>query len=422
MNTKTFYALAAAAVVALGAAFWINSANAPVSEESAKDKPLAAGLRDELNQVDALSLGGAAGKTYVSLKRNGDGWQVGERANYPADVAKLREYLYKLADAKVLDAKTANPKRYAELGVEDTGAADAKSILVTLGGLKQPFKLIIGLYNGQGGGGTFVRRDGDAQSLLASGNLLAEKDPAAWIRHDLIDIDSAKIKEVRLTGIDGKTLRVYKDQASDDNFKVADVPKGRELVSDFVANGLGSGLSNLRADDVAAAKDAAASEQIYKARYLGFDGLVVEVTAWEKDGKSRARFAVSTDAAQLDAAVGSAQAKDKAAYDTAVAAAKLKVVEAKGGDAAVAKAESEVAKPAFVADPAKDRSERIAAVNKAAEELNKRLQGWTYTVPQYAYSNFHKNLDELLKPLEAKPAAGAKGGKPAPPLLPAKQS
>ena len=355
-------------------------------------------------------------------------------------MAKLREYLYKLADAKVLDAKTANPKRYAELGVEDAGAADAKSILVTLGGLKQPFKLIVGLYNGQGGGGTFVRRDGDAQSLLASGNLLVEKDAAAWIRHDVIDVDSAKIKEVRLTGLDGKTLRIYKDQASDDNFKVADVPKGRELVSDFVANGLGSGLSNLRADDVAAAKDVPAPEDVlarvqnsagrivdqtaaaaYKARYLAFDGIVVDVIAWEKEGKSRAQFAVSTDAAQLDAAVSSAQAKDKAAYDTAVAAAKLKVVEAKGDDAAIAKAESEVAKPASFADPAKDRSERIAATNKAAEELNKRLQGWTYTVPQYAYSNFHKNLDELLKPLETKPAAGVKGGKPAPPLLPTKQ-
>jgi hypothetical protein len=410
--------LAAAAVVALGAAIWINLANAPVSEESAKDKPLLPGLRDDLNKIDAFGLSGAAGKTYVTLKRNGEGWQVAEKSNYPADMGKLREYLYKLSDAQVLDTKTTNPKRYVDLGVEDPIDPNAKSVLVTLGGLQGPLKLIVGLYNGQGGGGTFVRREGEAQSLLASGNLLAEKDAAAWIRHDVIDVDAAKIKEVRLIGLDGKTLHVYKDQASEGSFKVSEVPKGRELASDFVANGLGSGLSNLRADDIVAAKDAAPPEKTYKAHYLGFDGLVVDVTAWETDGKSRAQFAVVNDAAQLDIGVAAAQAKDKATYDTAVAAAKLKVVEAKGDDAAIAKAEADVPKPASLVDPAKDRADKIATANKAAEDLNKKLQGWVYTLPQYAFSNFHKTMDELLKPLETKQTAGAKGDKPKAPILP----
>jgi len=416
MNAKTLSTLAVAAAVALGAAIWINWANAPVSEESAKDKPLLPGLSDALNKVDAFGLSGAAGKPLVTLKRSGDGWQVAERSNYPADLGKLREYLYKLADAKVLDSKTANPKRYADLGVEDPIDPNAKSLLVTLGGLKEAPRLILGLYNGQGGGGTFVRREGEAQSLLASGNLLAEKDPAAWIRHDLLDVDAAKIKTVELTGLDGKILRVYKDQAGDSNFKIADVPKGREPASDFVANSLGTGLSNLRADDVAATKDAPAPDKVYKAHYFGFDGLIVDVTAWEADGKSRAQFAASVDAAQLDAGIAAAQARDKAVYETVVAAAKLKVVEAKGDDAAIAKAEADVPKSASIADPAKDRADRIAAVNKAAEDLNKKLQGWTYTVPPYIFSNFHRNLDELLKPLESKSTPA----KPTAPILPAK--
>jgi hypothetical protein len=440
MNTKTLSALAVAAVVAVGAATWINSANAPVSDETTKDKPLFAGLRDDLNKVDAFTLAGAGGNAGVALKRTGDGWEVAQRAGYPADVGKLREYLYKLADAKVLDTKTSNPKLYAELGVENPGDKDAKSVLVTLGGLKDPAKLIVGLFDGKGGGGTFVRRDGEAQSLLASGNLLAEKNPAAWIRKDLLDIDSARIKQVELTGIDGKTLRAYKEQSGDNNLRVADVPKGRELSSDFVANSLGAGLSNLRADDVAAAPaekcgpgsplldshdpggaqmcNAPTIDKPNKARYLGFNGLVVEVKAWEFDGKPYAQFAASIDETQRDADIVAAQAKDKATYDTAVAAAKLKVVEAKGDDAAMAKAEAGVPKPASLADPAKDRADRIAALSKAVEDLNKNLQGWTFTLPLYEFTNFHKNMDELLKPLPTKQAAGAKGGKPAPPLIP----
>jgi hypothetical protein len=420
MNTKTLSALAAAAVIALGAAIWINTANAPASEESAKDKPLLPGLRDELNKVDGFALSGAGGKPLLTLKRNGDDWRVAERADYPADMNKLREYLYKLADAKVLDTKTSNPKRYAELGVEDPIDPNAKSMQVALDGLKEIPKLIVGLYNGQGGGGTFVRREGEAQSLLVSGNLLAEKDPAAWIRHDLLDVDAAKIKEIRLTGLDGKTLRVYKDQASDGNFKIADLPKGREPASDFVANGLGSALSSLRADDVAAAKDAPAPDKVYKAHYLGFDGIVVDVTAWEAGGKPHVQFAASSDTAQLDAGITAAQARSKAAYETAVTTAKLKVIEAKGDDAAIAKAEAAVAKPASLADPAKDRADAIATANKAAEDLNAKLQGWTYTVAPYAFSNFHKNIDELLQPLETTPAAGAKPAKPTAPVLPTK--
>ena len=39
--------------------------------------------------------------------------------------------------------------------------------------------------------------------------------------------------------------------------------------------------------------DAPAPDKPLKARYATFDGLVVDVTAWEKDGKDYATFAAS---------------------------------------------------------------------------------------------------------------------------------
>lgn len=374
MNVKTLSVLASAAVVALIAAIWINVANAPVSEESAKDKPLLPGLSNSLNNIDGVTLSGAGGKALVTLKRSGAGWEVAEKSNYPADLGKLREYLYKLADAKVLDTKTASPKRYPDLDVEDPIDPKAKSVLVAINGVKELPKLIVGLYNGQGGGGTFVRREGEAQSLLASGNLLAEKDPSAWIRHDLLDIDAAKIKEVKLTGLDGKTLAVHKNKPEDTNFSVDDVPKGREPASEFVANALGSGLSSLRADDVASAKDMPAPDKVYKAQYVCFDGLRVQVVAWEADGKAHAQFSASVD-----------------------------------GEGANAPS----------ADAAKS-AQGSGTAKATADDINSRLGAWTYTVPPYMFSNFHKTMDELLKPVETKSAAGAKGAKSAVPILPSK--
>jgi hypothetical protein len=424
MNAKTLYALAAVAVIALIAAYLLSSANRPlINEGGLQGQPLLPGLRDRINEVDAITLSGAGNKALTTLKRADDGWHIVEKSNYPADLTKLREFLLKLADANVIEQKTANPKRYEDLGVgdvekcgqgrplldpRDQGGSQKCGILVTLGGLKQPTKLILGLYNGAGGGGTFVRRDGEVQSLLASGNLLAEKDPAGWIKHDLIDIDSNRIKEVVLTSPDGKVLRVGKDQSIDNSFKIADVPKGREPASDFVANSVGSGLASLRADDVVAAKDSAPQAKVYKVRYLAFGGTRIDVIAWDAAGKSQMQLVASNDEAQLDANIAAEQAKAKAAYETAVAAAKLKVVEAKGDDAAIAKAEADVAKPPSLVDPSKDRAERQAAATKVIEDLNKTFGGWTFSVPAYEFANFSKTMDDMLKPLEQKPAAGAK--------------
>lgn len=411
MNAKTLQLLIVAALLALVAAVWISIGNQPESEGSEKaDTVVFPHLRDQLNDVDSIALSGGGNKPLVTLKRAGDGWHVAERAGYAADVAKLREFVIKLADATLIEAKTSNPKRYADLGVEDTAAADAKGIHVALSGVKDPVKLVVGLFNGGGGGGTFVRRDGDAQSLLVKGNLLVEKDPAAWIRKDLANVDAERIKEVAITGIDGKVLRIYKDTTSDANFKIADVPKGREVASDFVANSLGSGLSNLRIDDVAAAKDATPPEKAFKIRYLAFGGLVVDVTAWNAGGKNAIQLVASNDAAQLDADISAGQAKAKAAYDTEVAAAKLKVVEAKGDDAAIAKAEADVAKPPSLVDAGKDAAQRREVAAKVVDDLNKTFAGWTFFVPAYEFANFNKGIEELLKPLPAsgKPAPGLK--------------
>jgi len=410
MNAKTFRLLVAAAVLALIAAIWTNIGNRPASEESeSANVALFPHLRDQVNDVASITIAGAGNKPFVTLKRANDGWQVGERGGYAADVGKLREFLLKLADATVIETKTSNPKRYTELGIEDTSAADAKGVLVTLAGVKDPVKLIIGLFNGGGGGGTFVRRDGEAQSLLAKGNLLAEKDPAAWIKHDLASVDADRIKQVSITGIDGKVLRVYKDTTADVNFKIADVPKGREPASEYVANSLGSGLSNLRIDDVASAKDVPAPEKAFKIHYLAFGGLAVDVTAWDANGKNAAQFVASNDPAQLDSDIVAGQAKAKAAYETEVATAKLKVVEAKGDDAAIAKAEADIVKPPSLVDAGKDAAQRREAAEKVVADLNRKFGGSTFFVPAYEFANFNKGMEELLKPLPGKTAAPAPG-------------
>jgi len=429
MKAKTLYSLIAAALIALIAAWWVSSAQKPASETAGNPSQLLPGFREQINDVDTITLSGAESKILATLKRGSTGWTIAEKSGYPADLTKLREFLLKLADAAVLEQKTANPKLYATLGVTDVKEKEAAGVLVVLVGQKLPVRLVIGNFNGGGGGGTFVRRDGEAQALLVKGNLSVEKTAAGWEKKDLADIAAARLKQIILTGTDGKVLKVYKDQAGDANFKVADVPKGREVSSDFVANALGSMLAGLRADDVFAAKDMAPAEKVYKAKYLAFDGLNVDAVGWVKDGKDYAQFSATLDDAAAAASIDAEQARAKAEYEagkkdaTPKAAEKTDAADKKpdGATADAKPASIEPPAPLAVTDPAKDKAERLKTLHDEVAALNKTFSGWTFVLPAYKFGNIDKGMDDMLKPLESKTGKPA-AGKPAtakPPANPA---
>ena len=200
-------------------------------------------------------------------------------------------------------------------------------------------------------------------------------------------------------------MRVAKYAEGDANFKLADVPKGREAGSDFTVNGLASTLGRPAFDDVVPAKDAPPGDTVLQARFATFDGLVVDVTAWEKDGKDYARF-TPRSTAQAEKSIAAAQAKAKADSRRARPAS---AKDAKTDDAPI--------KP-----PRSAIRPRIATEARCAQQGSRRPQrgfkDWTYVLPPYKYANMDKKLDDLLKPVEdkkpveaASTAASAKAGK-----------
>jgi len=397
MNQKTLIGLAIAALVAIAVAFALHRSNAPRSEGGGETSDaLVPELRDHVNDVSKVIVTGADGKTIATLARGADGWTVAEKNGYPVETGKLRAFLLKLADAKKLEEKTSNKDKYATLGVEDVATKDAKGLQVELVGLAQPVRLIVGIANPRGGG-TFVRRFGENPSWLASGVLTVEKGAVDWLRKDLVDIAATRVASVTLTHADGRIVRLSKDAESDANFKLADVPKGREPAADYTLNGPASSLAGLRFDDALTVKDAPADDKATKARLVLFDGIVVDVTAWEKDGKGLAQFVATVDPAQADKGIVAAQAKAKAEFEAASASTPATPKDAKVVD--------EPIKPLAVSDPAKDRDNRLAAVNKEVADLNARFNGWTYVVPAYKYAGINRSTDDLLKPLEAPKAA-----------------
>jgi hypothetical protein len=421
MNQKTLIGLAVAALVAIVVAFAVNRSNRPQSEAGGEKETayFVPALKDHVNDVDKVVITGAESRPVATLTRGASGWSIAEKNGFAADTGKLREFLLKLADAKLVEQKTSNKDKYATLGVEDVAGKDAKGVEIELGGLQKPVKVIIG--NGNQHGGTFVRRAGEAESWLASGAIAVDKKSDSWLRKDLADVPASRIAWLTIKPADGKLISLEKKAEGDANFQLAELPKGREAGSDYALNGPASFLGGLRFDDVIPAKDAVPGNKALKASYATFDGLVVDITAWEKDGKDYAQLVASTDHNRAVHRIEAEQEKVANAYKTRTSTVNSAQPPADASTTADGTKPTGVAKdvvaPPEVADAAKDREDKLIALDKEAADLNARFKDWTFVLPPYKYAAINKAPDDFLKPLEDKNAAKKEGAaaKKAPP-------
>lgn len=377
LNQKLLFGLAGAALLTICAAAWVAVSRQPAAEPVNTDYALP-GLSGQINAVKSIAIVGAETKTLVTLDNGEQGWTVREKGAYPADTGKLRELLLNLADAKLLEAKTSNPERYAELGVEDPHHKDAKGVLVKLEGGNPPLALIVGNTSSHGGG-TFVRRPAEAQSWLASGQFGVEREPAQWLNTALTDIAGDRIAEVVLTPAGGQPLRLVKTQRSDVDFKVENLPAGRELIAPGIANTLASTLAGLNLEDVATATETPAEPITNQAMFRAFDGLTIQVLAWQQDGKAWARFEVAFDEAAAEQALRAEAGKP----------------EAEDGN----KSDGKRSDSLTPASAEQQRRQRLDGLRNEAAQLRLRFVGRRFALPGYRYANLTKSLDDLLKPV-----------------------
>ncbi len=394
MKRRSLAGVAIVTLIALIAAVSIHRSQQANSDVTSSADLLLPQLAGHLNEVSAIKLSTAGQKEIATFKRGDKGWLLANRSNYPADAAKLRELVLKLSDAKTIEAKTKNPDLYSRLGVEDVTAPTAGGVLVALDGMPKKFAVIIGNVNGGGGGGTFARRMGDEQSWLIAGTLTVDRNASDWIAKEITDIPSSRIREVVIEK-DGKTLRVSKPTGSDGNFVIDNIPSGRKPSSEFAANGLAAALAGLRVDDVTAAAQIPAPQDAIKARYLTANGIRVDATAWTIDDKHYAQFKATID----EATTSDWQGMKQVGQDVAHPAAAAIITDAASAQAA--STEEASASPIASADPSKDRTDKLAAIQDEVDRLNAAFDGWTFTLPAYKFDNINKGMDDLLQPAAA---------------------
>ncbi|MDH3399400.1 MAG: DUF4340 domain-containing protein [Chromatiales bacterium] len=251
MNIKKLSALLGLALGILALAWW-QAAQRGASEGLHSGELMLPGLREQINDVTGLIIQQSEGEK-VSIRLNNGQWQLEEKQGYPADGGKIRSALLILADAKILEEKTSRPEMYSRLGVQDPGTPDAQNLSVTVELGEARRDLIIG--KSAMGNSHYVRRGGEAVSLLVNQSLAVEANAMKWLQTGILDIGAKQISRINIQHAGGDTLTIIRLEDSGDNFIIQDMPDGREPISEFAANGIASSLARLNFEDVRRRQD-----------------------------------------------------------------------------------------------------------------------------------------------------------------------
>ncbi len=387
MSRKHFSFLAIALVLVLGAILLLLPGQTG-QEPGAESAGLLEGYAARVNDIDRVSVVGPGDAVLATLVRGDEAWRVEELSGYPADLAVLREVLGGLAEAEVIEPKTANPDYYARLGVEDVTSEGAGGLRLDLSAGADSWSVIVG-DEAPNRGGHYLREAGAAASVLADFTADVPATASGWADATVIDLMAGEVAEVQLTRPDGETLTAHKVSADQSDFSLLELPEGREKKSAWAVNSLGSALSTLDMESVQPL-DAIDWTGAIALRAVRFDGL-------EVNGQL-VRLGEAGDWLRLEASAPFAgEATDNDA-----------------GSEAPAQAESVGEPEAAPAEDVADGPEGIEAVPDdapnpsvaAAEAINARVGGWAYRIPAFKAEAMDKRLEDLLKPLaDASPDA-----------------
>ena len=273
--------------------------------------------------------------------------------NYPADFTQVRTMLIGMAALETIAPKTSRSDwlHYLDLDAPAKGGGGTLISLFDEHGTTIA-SLIAGKTKdiGEPGGaiGLFIRKPDSNQSWLARSVFEPKPDPNDWLDKDVIAIDRARIQEAVVTPPNGPSYTVRRDNPSDSQFTLVDMPKGRELGYDTAPQGVAESLVDFTFDKVAPSSQfdfSNAAELVTRT----FDGLTVTARII----KTGEEYWLTLSA---DGATGKREASDE------------------------------------------------------ARAINHHASGWAFRIPAYKGAQFMSSRDSLLKPIETK-GKTAKPGK-----------
>jgi Domain of unknown function (DUF4340) len=206
MSRQRFLALLVTAALAIFGAMYLSTQRN--LQRDAHGGLLLPTLSNELSTVTALSVRRGSPTPTVTVHQESGRWTVAERADYPADVTKLRKLLLALSDAKIVEEKTSTPANFSLIGVDDPAAAGASGAEISVTAKDGKHVVIIGKSIGAG---NFARRGGENTSYSVEPGISFETEPRFWIESKLLEIPVSSIQSIQVKPSSGAAYSVSRE-------------------------------------------------------------------------------------------------------------------------------------------------------------------------------------------------------------------
>jgi hypothetical protein len=190
-------------------------------------------LLQDLKVAEVAAIRIVEPKATLTLERKEERWTIAERGGFPADFARVREFLINAIGLKVGQSEPLGEKDRARLNLDASGTlveflgADGKPLSrLTVG--KKYFKRDVENPEKARGDGRFVAVAGDAQTvyLVADPLTQASTKSADWIDRSSFKVEKVKTLEVRYP--DGEGWRIERSGDNAD-WKLAGARPGEKL-------------------------------------------------------------------------------------------------------------------------------------------------------------------------------------------------
>ncbi len=296
MNAKQFVLLVIAAVVSslLAIASWTFSEQ--WSQGTLAGSRLLPSFESDAAKVAAIEI--RQGANTLTLEKKGSGWGIKERAGYPADAEKVRGLLVRLSQADLLETKTRKADRYPLIELEDPAGKDAKSrgirALDAKGGVLAD--VVVGKRRadafGAGKNATYVRKPGDVQTWLASGEIDPPTAAREWVKPQVLELDSATISKLTVELEGEEPLKVERVTEKDKDGKettnkivfAAFPPEGKKLKDTYAADSLLRSAASIDLEDVRKAAATPSAKDTSKVSFETAAGLKLAQTIRREEG------------------------------------------------------------------------------------------------------------------------------------------
>lgn len=399
INAKTLAMLGGAALLAVGAAVFVETRDANRSATlEQQGQRLLPDLAKRLNDVAEVQL--RSGEHTVTLLRRDNRWLIAERNNFPADPSKVRALLLGTADLTIIEPKTSNAELLAQLGLEDPAASGAQSTLVTLkDGQGSALAAVVFGKDRPGKGSLerterYARRAESNQAWLVEGRVSLDKRPPDWMSKTLTNLDNQRVKQVKIEHADGKDVLLLAKQSADSaDFQIIEPKPDKPVKAPFEINGVANTFAHLSFEDVKPMAEVDfAKEPLYVATLETFDGLILTLRTARAGEQTFGRLqaqGIAPAPADAKPAQASGTNDKPAAADPSAAAS---------GESAP----SQASPPA----DAQAQSQPVDTAKEAAD-LNGRFAEWAFQLPLYQVESIGKRLKDLLEEpaAETTPAA-----------------